>query len=43
VATFKILPGSNGTYEAAFAGSSVVEDKVISVIPPIRADKAADA
>ncbi|KAJ5866107.1 hypothetical protein N7534_000660 [Penicillium rubens] len=33
VATFKILPGSNGTYEAAFAGSSVVEDKVISVIP----------
>ena len=33
MATFKILPGSNGTYEAAFAGSSVVEDKVISVIP----------
>ncbi|CAG8197308.1 unnamed protein product [Penicillium nalgiovense] len=33
VATFKILPGSNGTYEAAFAGSSAVEDKVISVIP----------
>lgn len=33
VATFKILPASNGTYEAAFAGSSAVEDKVISVIP----------
>ncbi|CAI7635727.1 unnamed protein product [Penicillium glandicola] len=33
VATFKILPASNGTYEAAFAGSSAVEDNVISVIP----------
>ncbi|KAJ5188616.1 hypothetical protein N7472_007630 [Penicillium cf. griseofulvum] len=33
VATFKILPGANGTYEAVFAGSSAVEDKVISVIP----------
>lgn len=33
VITFKILPASNGTYEAAFVGSSVVEDKVIRVIP----------
>jgi syntaxin-binding protein 5 len=33
VATFKILPASNGTYEAAFVGSSAVEDTVINVIP----------
>lgn len=33
MATFKILPASNGTYEAVFAGSSSVEDSVISVIP----------
>ncbi|KAJ5950840.1 Lethal giant larvae (Lgl)-like C-terminal [Penicillium vulpinum] len=33
VLTFKILPASNGAYEAAFAGSSAVEGKVISVIP----------
>ncbi|KAJ5561791.1 hypothetical protein N7535_003749 [Penicillium sp. DV-2018c] len=33
VATFKILPASNGTYEAAFVGSSSVEDSVVAVIP----------
>ncbi|KAJ5494149.1 hypothetical protein N7463_010236 [Penicillium fimorum] len=33
VATFKILPSANGTYEAAFAGSSAVEDNVVSIIP----------
>ncbi|KAJ5793648.1 Lethal giant larvae (Lgl)-like C-terminal [Penicillium paradoxum] len=33
VATFKILPASNGTYEAAFVGSSSVEDAVINIIP----------
>ncbi|KAJ6019029.1 hypothetical protein N7522_001096 [Penicillium canescens] len=33
VATFKILPSSNGTYTAAFAGTSAVDDKVINIIP----------
>jgi hypothetical protein len=33
VATFKILPSSNGTYTAAFAGASAVDDKVINIIP----------
>ncbi|KAJ5674106.1 hypothetical protein N7462_009545 [Penicillium macrosclerotiorum] len=33
VATFKILPASNGTYTASFVGSSAVDDKVISLIP----------
>jgi hypothetical protein len=42
VATFKILPASNGTYSAAFAGFSAVEDKVISIIP-IDADSGGQA
>jgi hypothetical protein len=33
VATFKILPGSDGRYTAAFVGSSAVDDKVINIIP----------
>ncbi|KAJ5721778.1 uncharacterized protein N7483_009712 [Penicillium malachiteum] len=33
VATFKILPAANGTYTAAYAGLSNVEDKVIKIIP----------
>jgi hypothetical protein len=33
VATFKVLPASNGTYTAALAGFSNVEDKVINLIP----------
>ncbi|KAJ5095355.1 hypothetical protein NUU61_004711 [Penicillium alfredii] len=33
VATFKVLPASNGTYTAAYAGSSAIDDKVIKVIP----------
>ncbi|KAJ6105830.1 hypothetical protein N7512_009347 [Penicillium capsulatum] len=33
VATFKILPASNGTYTAAYAGSSAMEDKIIALIP----------
>lgn len=33
VATFKILPASNGTYTAAYAGSSALEDKVVALIP----------
>ena len=42
VATFKILPASNGTYSAAFAGFSTVEDKVINLIP-IDADSGGQA
>jgi len=33
VATFKVLPASNGTYTAVLAGVSNVEDKVINLIP----------
>lgn len=33
VATFKILPASNGTYTAAYVGSTPLEDKVIALIP----------
>ncbi|KAJ5727547.1 hypothetical protein N7493_005367 [Penicillium malachiteum] len=33
VATFKILPAANGTYTAAYAGLSNVDDKVIKIIP----------
>lgn len=33
VATFKVLPASNGTYTASFAGFSTVDDKVINIIP----------
>ncbi|KAJ5135603.1 uncharacterized protein N7515_004881 [Penicillium bovifimosum] len=33
VATFKILPASNGTYEAVFVGSTAVEGSVVAVIP----------
>ncbi|KAI9037577.1 putative SNARE-dependent exocytosis protein (Sro7) [Aspergillus affinis] len=32
-ATFKILPGSNGAYEASFAGSIPLDDKVIKINP----------
>lgn len=42
VATFKILPASNGTYTASYAGVSAIEDKVITIIP-IDADTGADA
>ncbi|KAJ5174424.1 uncharacterized protein N7482_000301 [Penicillium canariense] len=42
VATFKILPASNGTYSAAFAGFSPVEDKIIQLIP-IDADSGSPA
>ncbi|KAL2831056.1 lethal giant larvae like, C-terminal-domain-containing protein [Aspergillus cavernicola] len=37
LATFKILPGSGGTYQAAFAGAVALDDKVINIIP-INAD-----
>lgn len=33
MATFKIIPASNGSYEASFAGTTSVEDSVIKVIP----------
>ncbi|KAL3475029.1 lethal giant larvae like, C-terminal-domain-containing protein [Aspergillus californicus] len=33
LATFKILPGSNGAYVASFAGAVALDDKVISIIP----------
>jgi len=33
VATFKILPQSNGGYSAQFAGVSVLSDKIISITP----------
>ncbi|KAJ5861686.1 Lethal giant larvae (Lgl)-like C-terminal [Penicillium soppii] len=33
VATFKIVPASNGAYEAVFAGTTSVDDSVVSVIP----------
>lgn len=33
VATFKILPESNGGYSAKFAGVSVLSDKIISITP----------
>ncbi|OJJ39242.1 hypothetical protein ASPWEDRAFT_36989 [Aspergillus wentii DTO 134E9] len=33
LATFKILPASDGTYMAAFAGHSSLDDKVINIIP----------
>ncbi|KAJ5634200.1 hypothetical protein N7528_002042 [Penicillium herquei] len=33
VATFKILPAANGTYSAAYAGLSNVDDKVIKIVP----------
>ena len=33
LATFKILPTSGGTYTAAFAGSALLDDKVINIIP----------
>ncbi|KAF9891136.1 hypothetical protein FE257_005072 [Aspergillus nanangensis] len=38
VATFKILPADNGGYMAAFAGVTLLDDKVIN-ITPIDADK----
>ncbi|OJK05187.1 hypothetical protein ASPACDRAFT_74707 [Aspergillus aculeatus ATCC 16872] len=37
LATFKILPADNGTYSAVFAGASLLDDKVINIIP-INAD-----
>ncbi|KAJ5601655.1 hypothetical protein N7510_011189 [Penicillium lagena] len=42
VATFKILPASNGAYTASYVGVSALEDKVINIIP-IDADTGADA
>ncbi|KNG81777.1 putative SNARE-dependent exocytosis protein (Sro7) [Aspergillus nomiae NRRL 13137] len=33
LATFKILPTENGGYMASFAGSTLLDDKVISIIP----------
>ena len=33
LATFKILPTSDGTYTASFAGSTLLDDKVIKIIP----------
>lgn len=42
VATFKILPESNGGYSAQFAGVSVLSDKIIS-ITPIEADTGSPA
>ncbi|KAF7720103.1 Lethal giant larvae (Lgl)-like, C-terminal domain-containing protein [Penicillium ucsense] len=33
MATFKILPASNGTYSATFAGSTAIDDKIIKIIP----------
>ena len=33
VATFKILPASNGTYSASYVGVSTVDDKIIKIIP----------
>ncbi|KAJ5287989.1 hypothetical protein N7478_003675 [Penicillium angulare] len=42
LATFKILPGANGTYSAAYVGISNVEDKVIKIIP-IDADSGGQA
>lgn len=42
VATFKILPASNGTYTVAYAGSSPLDDKVIKLIP-IDADSGGSA
>lgn len=33
VATFKILPQSNGTYTAQFAGFSNLDDKIINIMP----------
>ncbi|EAU35077.1 conserved hypothetical protein [Aspergillus terreus NIH2624] len=38
VATFKILPADNGAYMAAFAGASLLDDKVLSIVP-LDADK----
>ncbi|KAK6838238.1 hypothetical protein RU639_000350 [Aspergillus parasiticus] len=32
-ATFKILPTDNGGYTASFAGATLLDDKVISIIP----------
>jgi hypothetical protein len=42
VATFKVLPASNGTYTAAFAGITNVEDKITNLIP-IDADSGGNA
>jgi len=42
LATFKILPGANGTYSAAYVGVTNVEDKVIKIIP-IDADSGGQA
>lgn len=33
MATFKILPGSDGAYKASFVGSTQLDDKVINIIP----------
>ncbi|OOF99786.1 hypothetical protein ASPCADRAFT_203594 [Aspergillus carbonarius ITEM 5010] len=33
LATFKILPAENGRYMATFAGTSLLDDKVINIIP----------
>ncbi|KAJ5887943.1 hypothetical protein N7495_007984 [Penicillium taxi] len=42
VATFKILPGANGTYTASYVGVNSVDDKVIKLIP-INADSGMQA
>ncbi|PYH93276.1 hypothetical protein BO71DRAFT_328034 [Aspergillus ellipticus CBS 707.79] len=33
LATFKILPSDNGRYIASFVGTSLLDDKVISIVP----------
>lgn len=33
LATFKVLPGNDGVYTAQFAGSTLLDDKVIKIIP----------
>ncbi|PLN80021.1 lethal giant larvae like, C-terminal-domain-containing protein [Aspergillus taichungensis] len=42
LATFKIIPASNGTYEAQFAGALLLDDKVIK-ISPVNADTGSPA
>lgn len=42
VATFKILPASNGTYSVAFVGVSSLDDRIIS-ISPINAESGSPA
>lgn len=42
MATFKILPASNGTYTAAYVGVSLVDDKIIKLLP-IDADSGGQA